>query len=233
MTKTLIFCTSYGDSEKVWTTRYRLWVNAIRGGAIVYDHVLLVDDASPVIPEWPDVSVINAAGPDPIPGGITLFRFNQRLGRQGRTVYPGWYRSFCYAARFSELHGFDKIIHIESDGFIISRRMCDYINAFSEGWVAPAIQSHKMPESAIQVMAGDGAQSFIEFTRIPYSNHVGIDVENILPFTHIETAFVGSRYGETLCHVPEEADFVTQTNGGMAGKRGYYWWIQPEVFPFP
>ena len=190
MTRTLVFCTSYADSMARWTARYRFWLNAIRGGEIVHDHVLLVDDGSPVLPEWSDTRISSNVAEDPGSGAVTLYHFDQRLGRQARTVYPGWYRSFCLAARFAEAHGFQKIVHIESDGFIISPRMQHYLNNVSDGWIAPAIESHDMPESAIQIMAGSGARSFIEFTRSPYSTSVGIEAENVLPFTCIERGFI-------------------------------------------
>jgi hypothetical protein len=212
--------------------RYRLWLNAMRGSEIVHDHILLVDDASPVLPEWLDIHVTNRLHDDLAPSGVTLYRFDRRLGRQGRNVYPGWYRSFCLAARFAERHNFEKVVHVESDGFIITSRMQAYINDLTDDWVAPTIQSHAMPESAIQVMAGRGLVSYIQFARNPYSEIVGTAAENILPFTRVEREFIGSRYGETLHHVPREADFVTQTNPSMRGQRDYYWWIKPDLLPF-
>jgi hypothetical protein len=232
VSRTLVFCTSYSATTLLWTMRYRVWVNAIQGGEIEQDHILLVDDASPVLPEWPDAYVTSRLQDDLPASGVTLYRFDRRLGRQGRTIYPGWYRSFCLAARFAEFHQFEKVVHIESDGFIITSRMQHYINAVTDDWIAPSIQSHAMPESAIQVMAGSGLLSFVHFARKPYSEIVGAAAENILPFTRIESCFIGSRYGEKLHHVPREADFVTQTNPSMRGQRDYYWWIKPDLLPF-
>jgi hypothetical protein len=108
--------------------------------------------------------------------------------------------------------------------------MQQYINGVSDGWIAPSIQSHDMPESAIQIIAGSGTRSFLEFTRLPYSASVGIEAENVLPFTHIERGFIGSRYGEKLNHVPRDADFVTQANPAQSGNRDYYWWIDSASF---
>ena len=232
MSRTLVFCTSFAHTEAVWTNRYRLWVNAVQYSEIEHEHILLVDDASPVLPNWPDTGITNRLAESTTSAPVSIFRFDKRLGRQGRTVYPGWYRSFCFAARFAEAHGFDRAIHIESDGFIISRRMQHHINSIIDDWVAPAILSHDMPESAIQVMAGTGLRSFIDFAKKPYSESVGSEAENFIPFTRIERAFIGSRYGETLHYVPRDADFVTQTNPSMRGQPDYYWWLQPEILPF-
>ncbi len=232
MSRTLVFCTSYAETESLWTNRYRLWVNAIRGGDVEHDHVLLVDDASPVLPAWPDTRVTNRLTDGPLSKPVTIYRFDKRLGRQARTVYPGWYRSFCFAARFAEAHGFDRVVHIESDGFIVSRTMQHYINTITDEWIAPGIQSHDMPESAIQVMAGTGFRSFVEFAKKPYSESVGYEAENLLPLTRVVREFIGSRYGETLHHVPRDADFVTQTNPSMLGQADYYWWLRSDILPF-
>lgn len=213
--------------------RYRLWLNAILGGGIIHDHVLLVDDASPVQPTWSDTRITSRLDASPVPGSVTLYRFDERLGRQAGNIYPGWSRSFCFAARFAETHGFDKVVHIESDAFIITANMQRYINEVADGWIAPSIQSHAMPESAIQVMAGTGAHAYFEFSKAPYSRSIGIEAEHVIPFTHIERAFTGSRYGETKIDVPRDADFVTQSRPASIGGRAYYWWLRPELFPFP
>jgi hypothetical protein len=233
MNRTLVFCTAYSASAEAWTIRYRLWLNAILGGQIAHDHVLLIDDASPILPAWPDTRITNEQDTSPVPGSITLYRFDERLGRVAGNVYPGWSRSFCFAARFAQTHGFDKVVHVESDAFIISARMQQYINEVSDGWIAPAILSHHMPESAIQIMAGSGLASYFEFARAPYNQSIGIEAEHVIPFTKIERAFTGSRYGETMVEVPREADFVTQSRPATLGGREYYWWLRPEIFPFP
>src|SRR5689334_19432274 len=114
MSRTLLFCTSYAESQSSWVTRYRVWLNAILTSDISRDHILLVDDASPTLPDWPELRVITDLTRPPKPGSVSLFRFDKRLGRQGTTVYPGWYRSFCLAARFADRYGFDRAVHIES-----------------------------------------------------------------------------------------------------------------------
>ncbi len=233
MNRTLIFCTAFSASDKAWTMRYRLWLNAIQSSQIRHDHVLLVDDASPVLPDWPDTRITNNTNASPATGGVTLYRFDQRLGRVAGSVYPGWSRSFGFAARFARIHGFDKVVHVESDAFIISTKMQQYVNDVSDGWIAPAILSHAMPESAIQIMAGSGAQAYFEFSKAPYHHSVGTEAEHVIPFTKIERLFTGSRYGETMNNVPRDADFVTQSRPATIGGRDYYWWLPPEVFPFP
>jgi hypothetical protein len=233
MSRTLIFCTSYSASAETWTMRYRLWLNAVLSGDIRHDHIVIMDDASPVLPDWSDTRIITNPMDAPVPGTVSLFHFNKRLGRQAGTVYPGWSRSFAFAARFAISNGFEKVVHIESDAFIISPKMTHYINDLDDGWVAPSIISHEMPESAIQIIAGESMRSYHEFSDMRYSPAIGIEAEHVIPFTHIERRFKGSRYGETMTTVPRDADFVTQARPAQVGGRDYYWWLKPDIFPFP
>ena len=233
MSRTLIFCTCYSDSAQTWTMRYRLWLNAILGNGIAHDHVLIVDDASPVPPDWSDTRITGDPNAGLSEGPVTLFRFDQRLGRQAGNIYPGWSRSFCFAARFARAHGFDKVIHIESDAFIVSAAMERYFNEASDGWIAQWYGLHHMPESAIQIMAGNGLRDYFAFADAPYSESIGIEAEHFMPFTHVEKSFIGSRYGETEDDVPRDADFVAQSRPAVLGGRAYFWWLRPDLIPFP
>lgn len=226
MERTLIFCTSYAETQTLWSNRYRVWVDAIEKSLLDHDHILILDDSSPVLPDWENIPISHPKENKDINSNVSILQFQKNLGRQARSVYPGWYRSFCYGAIFAKKHNFSKVIHIESDGFIISNSMQHYINDLRDGWVAPAIQSHRMPESAIQIIAGNSLSSYHQFAERPYGEVVGFEAENIIPFTRIEDKFVGSRYGETMNYVPREADFVTQTNPSMLGKPEYYWWLK-------
>jgi len=127
----------------------------------------IVDDGSPILPDWSDIAVTDRLDSHELSGDATLYHFDVRLGRQALSVYPGWYRSFCFAAKFAEQFQFDKIIHIESDVFIISPKMQNYVNSVSDAWVAPVIESHRFPESAIQIIARRQVSAFFPFARIP------------------------------------------------------------------
>ncbi len=94
-----------------------------------------------------------------------LFRFNRHLGRRGVSDFPGWVRSFLFAARYAEMNGFEKVVHVESDAFLISGRMQSFVDEVVEGWIAPFCERYRRPESGIQVIAGRAMYSFRELSH--------------------------------------------------------------------
>src|SRR5262249_26104319 len=129
--KTLVFCTSYCTSQTRWNARYRRWLDAIRQSGLIVDQILIVDDASEVLPDWPDLKIIEENDVLSPTGAITLFHFTEHLGRRSITDFPGWYRSFGFAAVFAQVNGFEKVVHIESDAFLISDRIVNYVNSIT------------------------------------------------------------------------------------------------------
>ena len=61
MTKTLVYCTSFAARPRDWATRYALWIEGVRCSGLAYDQMLLVDDGSPCLPQWPDVEIVSEA----------------------------------------------------------------------------------------------------------------------------------------------------------------------------
>ena len=49
--KTLVFCTSYAETPLAWEQRHRLWIRSLEESALRFDQLLIVDDASPVLPD--------------------------------------------------------------------------------------------------------------------------------------------------------------------------------------
>ncbi len=221
--KTLIFCTSHVDDETVWDGRYRRWLDAIAASGPRHDAVLMVDDGSPALPDWPDVHVIRESEDLRTSSPRVLFHFRENLGRRGLFDFPGWHRSFRFAAAFAEANGFDKVMHIESDAFVVSHRLRQHIDALDEGWTAFWCPSHGFPEITLQVMAGSGLDAYRVFCAdVPHAALVGRPYETSIPFTHVERGFTGDRYGERLPYVPVEADYVSQAPEADAS---YFWWL--------
>src|SRR5437763_1682483 len=160
---TLVFGTSFAPLPNVWSFRHRRWLNGIKGSGLDYTQILLVDDGSPFLPDWTDTTVVHEGTAIPRDAPIVLYHFAANLGRPARTDYPGWYRSFSFAARYAEEAAFEKIIHLESDAFLISWRAVDYFNSVESGWIAMWVPRHDFAESAIQIIAADALDSFYSF----------------------------------------------------------------------
>jgi hypothetical protein len=228
--KTLVFCTAYtgrtANPWEGWDVRYKRWLRAIRLSELDYDQILIVDDGSPTLPRWPNTAVLTVLPSGQPTADVVVFHFPDNLGRPAGYDYPGWYRSFTFAADYAKAFGFEKIVHIESDAFLISRRMQLYCNSITNDWVTFMGPRHNYPETGIQVIAGDGLERFYSISALPYSEFRGKPVETLLPFTRVESRFVGDRFGEYLSYVPPDADWAMQTYIPSAFSDEYHWWIR-------
>ena len=228
--KTLIFCTSYSRHRtgfvEAWDERYRRWLMAIQNSTLEYDQILIVDDGSPVLPDWPDLRVTTSLSAVQPAGPVVFYHFQDNLGRHGTMDYPGWYRSFTFGIQYAEKYGFNKILHIESDAFLITRRIQRYVNNINDGWVTFLCSRHGYPETGIQIIAGSGLALVNETAKRPYEDFIGKPVETMLPFTRVEQRFMGERFGEFLTYVPADADWTMQSFGPGAMSDDYFWWLR-------
>ena len=236
--RTLVFCTAFSRSARTWERRYRRWLDAIRGSGLAKDQILMVDDGSPVLPNWHDLTIVheqNCLGSD---DEAILYHFGSHLGRRAVFDFEGWYRSFLFAGKYAAERGFDKIIHIESDAFLISRRVQDYFNRLSDTWTALWCPRHNLPETGLQVIAGTYVEKLANLDKIlPHSALVGKAFELQLPFSHIDRSFRGDRYRESLPYVPGVADYACATGNldsdpalttqtVTTASSNYYWWLK-------
>lgn len=234
--KTFVFCTSYSNTQERWTDLFGRWINYLENSSLEYDQLLLIDDGSAVLPDWEGVDVINENQlPVTVPDSrAVIYHFEKNEGYRGHADYPGWYRSFMFAAEYAERYGFTKIIHIESDAFLITPRITTYVNELEQGWTTFWCPRHNFAENNIQIIAGSSVQDFIDWKnqKISYDNYRGTCAEFWTPYTLINRDFKGDRWGEFApgmaavpdpnCPpgVPRDADFVCQVRAESP-----CWWI--------
>jgi hypothetical protein len=226
--RTLIFCTAYAEDLGTWERRYRTWIRAVRSSGVSHEQLLIVDDGSPVLPRWADTTTVYEGERAPQDAAVVLAHFNARLGRSGLRDYPGWFRSFCFAAQYAKEQQFTKVVHLESDAFIISTRFATFVNEASEGWIGLKLPRHKMPESAIQIIAGKNLDQFVEFSKRSYEEFRGKNIENHIPYSVVVDNFKGDRYGQFLPEVPRDADWSVQVYPPARNDPKYFWWIEPD-----
>lgn len=210
--KTLIFCTSFAATNEEWGNRYKKWLDHISNSHLERAQILLIDDGSPILPNWENLTIYQEPNlPRLNDKEIALYHFNSRLGRSSLLNYPGWYRSFIFSGTWAQTLGFNKIIHIESDTFILSKSLTDYINKLNSGWTTLFCQSQNLPETCIQVICEDQLRKFTKFSRHDYDiNFANKPIELFMPFTNVERKFIGDRYGELigLDGIPSDADYA-------------------------
>lgn len=223
--KTLIFCTAFAPDEERWQTRYRRWLTAVKASGLVYDQIMLIDDGSASLPAWGDIVITGGAIADVPQADVLLYHFDEHLGRIAGFDFAGWYRSFEFAGRYALAHGFDKVVHIESDTFLLTERVIDFVNRTDAGWLSFWCRIHQFPETAIQIMAGSALERYARVGEThPHETLIGKAFERQLPFDQVVKDFNGDRYGEYLDHIPADADYAVQVPGDRPAD--YYWWLE-------
>jgi hypothetical protein len=194
-TDSLLFATCYVANEQAWMARYQPWLRYYQSSALAGIPMLLIDDGSPYEPCSKEVHIAHSLDQlDFENAKVNIFRFPNNLGRSSLQSYPGWWRSFLFSATVVQHTRRRKLIHIESDAFIISDRFFKQILDLEVGWVAPWLSKYQLPETAIQVICSDQISSLERLKQ-----HADLNkkmAEEILPFTEINKDWVGDRYSE-------------------------------------
>ena len=224
--RTLVYCTGYSRSLGGWDSRFRPWLDAIKRLKIA-DQILIVDDGSAALPGWDDLLISSGRDVEraavPIgPDIAILHHFRKRLGRRAVWDCPGWYRSYAFGPAYALHHGFDRVVHVESDAYLLTERARNYVLGCVDGWISLWSEHYQFPELAIQLAAGNGLKTFYDFTRQSYDLLANQVHEYVLPFTHVERGLNGDRHGETNGPIPQGLDYVCQILPQREAP--YYYW---------
>lgn len=213
---TLLFCTSYFRDAAEWQSRYARWIEHHQALPYLYHAMVMIDDGSPYEPERSPLTPVRAAdiGKRSLPARA-LVRFPNNLGRSGTTLYPGWCRSFLFSLDIAESYSFSKIVHVESDTYLLSSVIVDYIDRTNSGWVAFWSPAYGFPETALQIICADAYPAFATVRDAGPRAFEGQPAEKVLPFTKIERSFVGDRYSEIQPTIPPNADYAVQVGPSM------------------
>lgn len=232
--KAIIFCTSFIKDAPSWESRYQRWLDYYENIPIDAVKKIMIDDGSPFLPPAEIINTVSHSAPLAENGDKNLIiRFDNNLGRQSGADYPGWWRSFLHSVNVANELGVDKIIHIESDAYIMTPRLVNFINEIESGWNVLWSPRYRMPETAIQVICRDQFAIFEKF-KDKHPDYFFPDIaEKLLPFTTVHKQFKGDRYSDFTKNrwifrskkfnkipifkhvyfwetIPPDADFVTQ-----------------------
>jgi len=208
--KTLLFCASYAQSKESWNHRWRRWLDHHLSIGLCIDQTLIVDDGSPVLPNWDDYVIVNSFADTQPKEKIVLYQHSDNLGFEAPFNYPGLYRSLQTGMAYAKKYGFERVLNVESDAFILSNKLVSYINNINNDWIALWEHHFNIPELGINIAAGNGLDKCCTVFEQPYNVYQGKMLEIELPFTKVEKSFVGARYGEFADTVPENADYANQ-----------------------
>ena len=222
--KSFIFCTSYFKNESEYVSRYLKWINFYKNLEFSKDKpLILIDDGSPDVSFCKDINIIDAdlesrdfLGQDL--DEVNLVRFPNNLGRLSHLAYFGWWRSFLFSFDIAQKYNYEKIIHVESDCFLLTHKIVDEIEGFEDGWLTYWTDKYLFPETNIQVIT---SQKFFEKKEIEtllerekrksFGFQDSFHAEKVLPFTFVNKKMMGDRYGEEGLKQKPEYNYYCQT----------------------
>lgn len=203
--KTMLFCTSYVDDRDFYNNSKRIerWIDYYKSKMddLGVDALFLIDDGSPLINTIKNAHLYEVDNlPTKIDTSVNIMHFKDNLGRPKWDEYVGWWRSFLFSLNIAEKFGYEKIIHIESDFYVVNDRIMEYFREVKQGWTSLYSPFHGFPETAIQIICKD---QFLKFKRL--SDEVTsngflspdlVSAELYIPFTKVEKSFTGDRIGQ-------------------------------------
>lgn len=215
MNSTLVFCTSHMRNQAEWELRYTRWL-AHHRKLFPEEPLVMIDDGSAYLPDEPGISVNSSVENFVVGDQASIYHFPNRLGRRATHNFPGWFRSFTFSIVIAKKLNVKKIVHIESDAFILTENALDLVNATASGWTAFWCPRFRYPESAFQIICEDSFASLEEVRAASFAAQYANKVmERSLPYTRIDHSLCGNRYGDFRNKVPSYADFAAQVKPDM------------------
>lgn len=210
MGSTLVFCTSYMPNQEEWELRYTRWLEHHRK-VFPKEPLVMIDDGSEYLPDEPGISINTDMENFQVGDRASIYHFPDRLGRHAVHNFPGWFRSFTFSVVIARKLNLKKIVHIESDSFILTENALELINTMTGGWTAFWCPRWRMPESAFQIICEDKFASLEQVRTSSFATRYANKImEKSLPFTRVDRSLCGNRYGEFRSKVPSYADFAVQ-----------------------
>ncbi len=188
--KTLLFAPCYldGDDRLVRNLKWLSYYRDLKG-TLKYDDIYMVDNASS--PEN-----LKKLEPHWVPD-LHIHKRHIHFARWQEHAYAYWYVAFRNALEFAIENNYDKIIHVDTDVYLLTPKICDYVNNSNTGWISFWSEIHKYPDSTFQIINKDQFQNALQFYKEDFLEFYPYDLaETRIPFTKVERQFVGDRYGD-------------------------------------
>ncbi len=132
-----------------------------------------------------------------LPGYAKVLRYQNHLSRMPQENGYVYCWRHLYTIKILIQLGYDKIVFLDSDCFIVSQNMLDHVKRVETGWEAFNLPKYSFPSAEFYVLCRDSFPIYEAFTSVPYPRHVGKLMETALPFTRINGGFKVDRWGET------------------------------------
>lgn len=178
-----------GYSRLERNIKYVLYYRKLKA-ELNFENFVFIDNASSQ--ENIDLFMSAVGGND-----VRIIHFDKHYPRGNHLDYL-----YCWRA-LNEINtlideGNEKILFIDTDFFILSKRLAKYIHDLDSGWNTLWCPKHNFPESSVQILCKDAYPIFKAFSSVPYYTHNGNTMETYLPFTNVNKSFIVDRYGEIV-----------------------------------
>lgn len=179
-----------------------------------FQKIILYDNHSDIgllghVSKWsPALTYLSSADlPHESGGKIEIFTANKKLHHGVGLEYPHCWRSLWFIRELLGLY--DKVIAIDTDGFVLSPKLAKWVND-EEEWATLWCPTWGFPDSSIQVIGPKGRQDFLDFTKGKWEDQLGKKMELTLPFERVSVDFVADRFGENRIPVNLNTDYYGQ-----------------------
>lgn len=141
-------------------------------------------------------------------------RYPKHYGRPSHLDYLYCWRALYFGRDLFQEHDYDKVIHMNNDSFILSKKYAEHIRDLKSGWIMPYCPQFNFPECDINIYTKD-SEEYWNLTGKPYKHWNNRAMENVLRSagTIVEKQWIGDRYWQKdpkVVDIPKNADFATQ-----------------------
>ena len=121
-----------------------------------------------------------------------------------------------HSAAVARHYGCTRIVHIESDAYLLTRRAVQFMAGRMSGWTGLWCPRWSFPETALQVICADRFDAMEGLCGGDWSRFDGQYAERVVPFTDVAREPHGNRYSEFRTRIPGYADFAAQVTPDQA-----------------
>lgn len=205
MSKTLLFAPLFLDEGDRYQRNIK-WLDYMFSikQHINFDEILFVDNASALLPKFKEeIKKYNFP--------INIIECKVRFTRMTIHCYGFWYRAFARGTKYAIDHNYDKLLHLDSDVYLLNTKITDWCNKQNTGWVVPYCHVYDYPETTFQIICKDQLQNAEQWFREDFLEFYPYDLaETRIPVTIVDKTWKGDRYGEQGLQQTSDMDWYGQ-----------------------
>lgn len=150
-------------------------------------------------------------------GPHVTFRSEENLKSRSPLDYPYCWRAIHFMKTIIEMpdHKIDKIIFVDTDSYILTRRMSAFIKDLNHDWVSFESKMYGWPLSEIHIVSKAHFPRLLQFCEGSVQDFIarnnGKYMERVLPFSMVMTnPYKCDRFGEQRLAQTVDMDFYSQ-----------------------